>query len=184
MREFHMELRHLVFLNKYLNIPCYEGKVHFELLKNAISHIGRAYGSGKGDDTKKGIRYIALNVGCSKRQVKLMLQSVASPLFKEKGASEYVLRCHVENYCRIYGFILERIVSRKSSRLFRKMISEAESLNVSAPSFSDVLILKTVNGLEYVEEEGVNEQIRKIAIQMNCGIKAQDKKYDFSSIVR
>lgn len=153
-KELHtidMQARPVVFGNVYLNVP---GDDYLKFGMNiiaAVENIGAQHGTVSGSNLKKGIHYIQKETQCSsKRQIKMMLRNVQNAVIHNPYDSAYIYRCSIKHYAKVFKFIVDTAsIDKPAGCLYSKyLIPEAKA------------------GLWYVSQNGKNDQIKNIALNI------------------
>lgn len=170
--------KHLVLTNRwYLNVPDGDSQTRLHLLEEVVCHIGLKFGTISGSKKKKGIDFLAKQIGCSKRQIKLMLRSVRAPIVKVKDYQSYIFRCHNTNYVRILEEIYSRIPDINSNALNSKIFNAVKGLPEQDRVYSLAFISKPRVGMELLRRTGTSGAVRQKAHSLVEGIERADRKY-------
>lgn len=153
-KELHaidMQARPVVFWNVYLNVP---GDDYLKFGMNiiaAVENIGAQHGTVSGSNLKKGIHYIQKETQCSsKRQIKMMLRNVQNAMIHNPYDSAYIYRCSIKYYAKVFKFIVDTASIDKPDDCL----------------YSKYLIPEVKSGLWYVSQNGKNDQIKNIALNI------------------
>lgn len=173
--------KHLILTHRwYLNIPDGDSQTRLHLLEEVVCHIGLKFGTVSGSRKKKGIHFLAKQIGCSKRQVKLMLSSVRAPIVKAKDYPSFIFRCHNTNYVKLLEDIYSRIPDINSNELNTKIYNAVKGLPERDRVYSLAFISKPRIGMELLRRTGTSESVRQKAHSLVEGIGRADRKYTIS----
>lgn len=165
---------------QYLNAPVNK-RIDNWFLYEAISFIGKKYGSGKGSSFARGKRYLKKQVPeCKTDHIKKMLKSVPHPI-RDKNDDEFVFRFSINSYVKLFAKIVELMSGNHTS--FSDDIKKEIPLikaSVLEPkyTYSELLIRQPLISLNMVRLQGKTEERRNIAQTIQEGIDSADKKYN------
>lgn len=170
--------KHLVLTNKwYLNVPDSDIQTRLHLLEEVVGNIGLKYGTVSGSRKKKGIHFLAKQIGCSKRQIKMMLKSVRAPIVKVGTYPNYFFRCHNTNYVKILAEIYSCIPDLNSSELFAKINDAVKDLPERDRVYSLAFISKPLIGMDLLRRKGASASVRQKAHSLVERIESEDRKH-------
>lgn len=170
--------KHLILTNGwYLNVPGSDTQARLRLLEDVVSHIGLKFGTVAGSKKKKGVHFLAKQIGCSKRQVKLMLKSVRAPIVKVKNYPKFIFRCHNTNYVKILAEIYNRIPDINNRDLNARIYSAVKDFPKQDRVYSLAFISEPLVGMYYLRGKGTSASIRQKAHSLVEGIVREDRKY-------
>lgn len=170
--------KHLLLTNRwYLNVPDGDSQTRLSLLEDVVCHIGLKFGTVSGSKKKKGIHFLAKQIGCSKRQIKLLLNSVRAPIVKADNYPSFVFRCHNTNYVKILEEIYSRIPDINNNELNKKISSAVKGLPEQDRVYSLAFISKPRTGMELMRRTGTSDSVRQKAHSLVEGIERADRKY-------
>lgn len=170
--------KHLLLTNRwYLNVPDGDSQTRLSLLEDVVCHIGLKFGTVSGSKKKKGIHFLAKQIGCSKRQIKLLLNSVRAPIVKADNYPSFVFRCHNTNYVKILEEIYSRIPDINNNELNKKIFSAVKGLPEQDRVYSLAFISKPRTGMELMRRTGTSDSVRQKAHSLVEGIERADRKY-------
>lgn len=170
--------KHLILTNTwYLNVPDSDIQTRLHLLEEVVGLIGLKFGTVSGSRKKKGVHYLAKQINCSKRQVKMMLKSVRAPFVKVENYPNYIFRCHNTNYVNILAEIYSCIPELNNNDLITRINNAVKDLPEGDRVYSLVFISKPLIGMDLLRRTGTSASVRQKAHSLVGRIEAEDQKH-------
>lgn len=150
----------------YLRAPYGDEPKYLDLLRDAIVYLGKKHHTIRGSDQKNGIVYLRSKIsGANNTQIKLMLRSSRS-IIRRPADPKYVFKMSVIAYSKALEIIIDELKTCKQEKLKKRVLEAAELIkNASGngASYTDILVLDPMVGLNVLQTNGRTQQIRDAA---------------------